>query len=112
MSQLINLPIRFHKKGMVTFTREEIRQLMSVYGEHVSNGTWRDYALDCLPDMAVFSIFLHSHERPAYSVAKVVSKNTKKTVNFTVYDSTRMLKQSQSLLDVLQVFKQNPKKKK
>ena len=53
MSHIISLPLNWRKKGMVTFTRHEIGQLMSVYGTKVAKGEWRDYALDCLPDMAV-----------------------------------------------------------
>lgn len=109
MTHIINLPGGWRKKGMVTFTRQEIGQLMSVYGEKVSKGEWRDYALDCLPDMAVFSIFKNSQEHPIYSVAKHGAPDPRKPSKFIVYDATRMVKQSRSLLEVLQVFKEKKK---
>lgn len=112
MVDLIRLPMQWRKKGMVTFTRHEISQLMSVYGEKVSKGEWRDYALDCLPDMAVFSIFKHSHENPIYSVTKTASKQAKRRIKFAVYDAEKLLIQNQSLLEVMQVFKEDHKKKK
>ena len=110
MSHIISLPLNWRKKGMVTFTRHEIGQLMAVYGTKVSKGEWRDYALDCLPDMAIFAIFRHSHEQPIYTVAKHGAPDPRKPSKFTVYDASRMLKQSKSLAEVLQVFKEKSKK--
>lgn len=109
MTHIITLPAVWRKKGMVTFTRSELSQLMSVYGEKVSKGEWRDYALDCLPDMAVFSIFKNSQEHPIYTVAKHGAPDPRKPSKFIVYDGTRMLKQSRSLLEVLNVFKESKK---
>lgn len=111
MANLLSLPPHWRKKGMTTFTRHEIGQLMAVYGEKVSKGEWRDYALDCLPDMAVFSVFRHSHEQPVYSVVKIAANGARRTLKFTVSDGERVLKESQSLLEALQIFKEAKKKK-
>ena len=110
MTHIINLPTGWRKKGMVTFTRHEISQLMAVYSEKVSKGTWRDYALDCLPDMAVFSIFRHSQEQPIYTVVKHGAPDPRKPSKFIVYDARHVLKQSSSLLEVLQYFKEKTSK--
>jgi|AntRauTorcE11897_2_1112592.scaffolds.fasta_scaffold08315_3 hypothetical protein len=110
MAKLLSLPPHWRKKGMTTFTRHEIGMLMSIYGEKVSKNEWRDYALDCLPDMAVFSIFRHSHEQPVYSIVKIVTKGNRSS-KFTVSDGERVLKESKSLLEALQVFKEGKKKK-
>ena len=106
MANLLSLPQQWRKKGMVTFTRHEIGQLMAVYGEKVGAGQWRDYALDCLPEMAVFSIFRHTSEAPIYKVSKIVTKGKRQSSKFTVSDGDRVVKQSQSLLEVLGYFKE------
>ena len=54
----------------VTFTREELRQILDVYGRKVAEGEWRDYAIDFTRDRAVFSIFRRSSEVPLYRVEK------------------------------------------
>ena len=112
MVNLVNLPSRWRKKGIVTFTRSEIGQLMSVYSLEVSKGNWKDYAIDSLANMAVFSIYKSAREDPIYSITKSVSQNAARTVKFSVYDGERMLKQSTSMLEILNIFKDDTKKKK
>src|SRR5437899_1518953 len=41
----------------VTFDRSELNRILTVYGRMVAAGEWRDYALDFLDEMAVFSVF-------------------------------------------------------
>ena len=54
----------------VYFTRAELNQLLGLYSRHVARGDWRDYAIDHRDGMALFSVFRHTHELPAYSVIK------------------------------------------
>ncbi len=54
----------------VTFNRLELNRILNVYGRMVSDGEWRDYAIDFLRDRAVFSIFRRSSEVPIYSIEK------------------------------------------
>ena len=44
----------------VTFDRPELNRILTVYGRMVAAGEWRDYALDFLDEVAVFSIFRHA----------------------------------------------------
>lgn len=61
------------KAQPVQFTRSEINQLMSLYGRRVAAGEWRDYAIDCRPDAAVFAAFRGTNQRPALTVQKLAS---------------------------------------
>ncbi len=54
----------------VFFSKQELQALMALYIEHVMAGSWRDYAIDHLVDLAAFSIYRRSQERPLYTVAK------------------------------------------
>ena len=54
----------------VTFNRLELNRILNVYGRMVSDGEWRDYAIDFLRDRAVFSIFRRSSEVPIYRIEK------------------------------------------
>lgn len=54
----------------VTFNREELRRILDVYGRKVSEGEWRDYAIDFTRDKAVFSIYRRSAEMPLYRIEK------------------------------------------
>lgn len=54
----------------VSFDRHELGAILSVYGRHVAAGLWRDYAISCLRERAVFSIFRRAAENPLYRVEK------------------------------------------
>jgi len=54
----------------VTFNRLELNRILNVYGRMVSDGEWRDYAIDFLKDRAVFSIFRRASEVPIYRIEK------------------------------------------
>src|SRR5215471_15358407 len=52
------------------FTRLELNLLLGLYSRRVARGIWRDYAIDHRDGMALFSVFRHTHEAPAYSIIK------------------------------------------
>jgi uncharacterized protein DUF2794 len=54
----------------VTFDRRELNRILGLYGRKVAEGEWRDYAIDCLKDRAVFSVFRRACEGPIYRIEK------------------------------------------
>ena len=56
--------------AQVVFDREELRKLFDLYGRKVAEGEWRDYALDALPDRAVFSVYRRASEAPLFQIEK------------------------------------------
>jgi hypothetical protein len=71
MSQV--LTIGDAKRGgppLVRFDRSELSRILALYSRGVSEGEWRDYAIDQHPSEAVFSIFRHAFERPLFTIAK------------------------------------------
>jgi len=56
--------------GPVCFNRQELNQILNVYGRHVAEGEWRDYAIDMERERAVFSIFRRTSEMPLYRIVK------------------------------------------
>ena len=54
----------------ISFDRDELNALLSLYGRKVADGEWRDYAMDFLKDRAVFSVFRRSTEYPLYRIEK------------------------------------------
>ena len=55
----------------VSFDRQELREILSVYGRFVIALLARDYGISCLRDRAVFSIFRRAAETPLYRVEKI-----------------------------------------
>jgi hypothetical protein len=55
---------------VVSFNRLELSRILNLYGRMVSDGEWRDYAIDFLRDRAVFSVFRRASEVPLYRIEK------------------------------------------
>jgi hypothetical protein len=98
---LVYIRDKFRLGGRTTFSRSELSQLLNVYGSRVQRGEWRDYAIDSLPDMAVFSIFRSSHEKPLYAVTKISSRSLIKPAQYVVYSGASSLKQSSNLSEII-----------
>jgi hypothetical protein len=54
----------------IFFERLELDSLLRFYGRMVAAGEWRDYAMDALPDRALFSVYRRSSEAPLYQIEK------------------------------------------
>lgn len=52
------------------FDRAELSRIMDLYGRMVSAGHWRDYAIDLQMEVAVFSAFRRTSERPEFRIEK------------------------------------------
>ena len=85
------------------FTRSELNQLLSLYSRQVSRGVWRDYAIDHRDGMALFSVFRHTQEAPAYSIVKTAPA-TARPAEFIVQRGRQRLRVSTSLAEVLELF--------
>jgi len=119
---LANAALRFHGEGMestnvipfpqrggpsfeqVSFHRKELGAILSIYGQLVAAGEWRDYAIDMQRDVAIFSIFRRMGEVPAYRIEKR-PKNASKQGAYSIIDSSgRVLKRGSDLSMTLRIF--------
>jgi Protein of unknown function (DUF2794) len=88
----------------VGFDRNELDQILRVYGRMVAANEWRDYAIDRLADRAVFSVFRRTSETPLFQIIKT-PKLARKQGAFSVVAATGLiLKRGHDLARVLNVF--------
>jgi Protein of unknown function (DUF2794) len=88
----------------VSFNRTERRAILDLYGRKVSEGEWRDYAIDFTRDKAVFSIYRRTSEVPLYRVEKD-PKLARRQGAYSVLTSTGLiLKRGPALDRVLKVL--------
>ena len=52
------------------FNRSELNHILSIYGKKVSEGKWKDYAIDHLENSAIFSFFRNTFESAALKIIK------------------------------------------
>ncbi len=88
----------------VAFTRSELTRILSVYGYFVAAGDWRDYAIDCLSDAAVFSVFRRASEMPLYRIEKRPALARKQGEWVVVSMTGTVLKRGHDLAQVLKIF--------
>ena len=101
MAQLLRLADYRRAKRRVSFSQQELRELLNVYSRRVVTGEWRDYAIDHLTGMAVFSIFRHTCDAPLFRVAKLAGRSGDE---YLVVSGMERLKSGRSIREVLSVF--------
>ena len=90
------------------FSRKELAIILSTYSKKVSNGDWRDYALDNSSEAASFSIYRHAHETPVL----VIEKRRLRTASmplFLLHDRHKIISKSNSLEKVINYLNNMPK---
>ena len=88
----------------VCFDRLELNRILTLYGRMVSAGEWRDYALDFLDEVAVFSIFRRSSEMPLFRIEKQPRLRGRQGQYSVVAAGGVILKRGHELAQVLKIF--------
>jgi hypothetical protein len=112
---MVEEPISLHRAVMVrdmspaqlpqiTFDRLELGRILTVYGRMVAAGEWRDYALDFLEDVAVFSIFRRAAEFPLFRIEKRPRLRGKQGQYCVIAAGGVILKRGHDLTQVLKIF--------
>jgi hypothetical protein len=90
--------------AVVFFSRAELDRLLGLYGRMVSQGIWRDYAIDGLREAAAFSVYRRASEHPLYRIEKRPAMARRQGA-WTVYaHGGLILKRGHELDQVLKVF--------
>ncbi len=88
----------------VSFERRELEQILRLYGRMVAANEWRDYAIDRLPDRAVFSVFRRASETPLFQIVKNPKLARKQGAFSVIAAGGLILKRGHELARVLGVF--------
>ncbi len=113
---MVEEPIAFHRAlassgarasdqvALTRFDRLELNRILTIYGRMVAAGEWRDYALDFLEEVAVFSIFRRSSEMPLFTVEKRPRLKAKQGQYAVVAAGGQVLRRGHELAQVLKIF--------
>lgn len=91
----------------IYFNRQELSQILAVYGRKVAAGEWRDYAIEMNRDKAVFSIFRKTSEWPLLRIEKIPKLARKQGAYSVVAASGMILKRGPDLRRVLDVLERD-----
>ena len=90
--------------SQVAFQRAELAVILGLYGQMVSNGDWKDYAMDFLKDRAEFSVYRRATETPLYRIVKTPAMAKKQGAYSVIAPGGLILKRGHDLKTVLRVF--------
>ena len=101
-------------KNTIYFSKYELTVILNLYSKQVSLGSWRDYAIDSKNDIAVFSIYRHTHDQPMYQVVKTFKKGYRNNPVFFIKDLNKIIYKSKFIEQILSKFEKkiNIKKQK
>ena len=85
---------------IIYFSRYELKIILNFYSKQVSNGLWRDYAMDNLNNESFFSIYKHTFDQPLYQIIKINKKDYGKNPYFIIRDYNKILDKS-NFIDLL-----------
>lgn len=88
----------------VFFERPELDRILRFYGRMVAAGEWRDYAMDALPDRALFSVYRRTSEAPLYQIEKRPEDARKQGAYSVRAVDGRILRRGHDLQRVLSVL--------
>lgn len=106
---ILHFPRQNHTRPYSTprqtaFNRQELSQILAIYAHMVAKGEWKDYALDFLPNKAVFSIFRRATEHPLYRIEKNLNQTHKQGLYNLIAPNGFILKRGSDLKIVLKYF--------
>ncbi len=93
----------------VAFDRHELTQILNLYGRHVADGEWRDYAMEFGRDAASFAIFRRASEQPLYRIVKTPALARKQGMYAVIAQGGLILKRGHELAQVLRVLVKKPR---
>ena len=97
------------KDKFTSFHKTELNLILSVYAQKVSQGHWKDYAIDHGKYTAVFSIYRNTFENAFLRIIK--SKNKGKYITFTLIDfNNKNIRESDSLSEITKYLKVSVKR--
>ena len=93
-----------NRRGGISFDRQELSQILNIYGRKVATGEWRDYAIDTLREKAVFSVFRRASEVPLYRIEKQPKLGRRQGAYSVIAATGLILKRGHDLARVLRAL--------
>ena len=93
----------------IAFDRQELFEILNLYGRKVAQGEWRAYSIDFGRETAVFAVFRRTSEVPLYRIEKTPRLSRRQGAYAVVAQGGLVLKRGHDLRQVLRVLLRQPK---
>ena len=89
------------KKKDIFFNKKELKLILNLYAQMVSNGEWKDYGLSISKKEVSFNVYHRAIEFPAYRITKNL-KPKSKNEKYLVKDSqNKIISNSENLQNLI-----------
>ena len=91
------------KSKDIFFNKKELRTILNLYAQMVSNGEWKDYGLGISKREVTFNIYRRATEFPVYKIVKNLKVNNKNQ-KYCIKDSqNQIIKSSENLENLIKI---------
>ena len=91
-----------NKKRDIFFNKTELKLILNLYAEMVSDGEWKDYGLSISKKEVSFNVYHRASEFPAYKITKNL-KPKNENEKYLIKDiKNKMVKKSENLESLIQ----------
>ncbi len=108
MGETLNIAEHRRRSSWLGFSRGELKRILGLYSQRVASGEWRDYAIDSNEQMAAFSVFRRSFERPIFTITKKRQPRGAGT-GFVLMSRGRRLAESPYIDEVVELLERRPR---
>jgi len=108
-SKIVNIRDFQQKSTEVFFSKEELNQLLSIYGIRIATGEWCDYAIEQRNGIIAFSVFKNAFDAPAYTVAKCNKPPRSGSGKFLLLSGPEKIIQTDDITEIYDFFKPEAK---
>tara|TARA_B100000700_G_C14856931_1_gene766704 strand:+ start:226 stop:567 length:342 start_codon:yes stop_codon:yes gene_type:complete len=95
---IINNP---KKKTDIFFNKIELKLILNLYADMVSNGEWKDYGLSISKKEVSFNVYRRASEFPVYKIAKNLNPKHKNDKYFIKDSKNQIIKNSGDLENLI-----------
>ena len=88
----------------VSFNRDELQNILQIYGKMVSLGEWRDYSISSSSSQAIFCVFKRSSEQHLYMIIKTPKLSKKNSLYSVIAMNGQIINHGEALKAVLSIF--------
>ena len=91
-----------NKKRDVFFNKKELKLILNLYAEMVSDGEWKDYGLSITKKEVSFNVYHRASDFPAYKITKNLkpkNKNEKYLIKNTANETVKKSENLESLIN-------------
>ena len=86
-----------NKKRDVFFNKKELKLILNLYAEMVSDGEWKDYGLSITKKEVSFNVYRRASEFPVYKITKNLKPKSENEKYLVKDNANKIIKKSQNL---------------